>query len=50
MLQKVIGLRGGVRYASDDSTNSLFVSGPPAVLADIKKLIGEADKASGPAK
>jgi hypothetical protein len=50
MVQKMIGSRGGVRFTSDESTNSLFVSGPPAVLADIKKLIGEADKPSGPAK
>jgi type II secretory pathway component GspD/PulD (secretin) len=38
MLQKVIGSRGGVRFSSDDSTNTLIVSGPPAVLADVKKL------------
>jgi type II secretory pathway component GspD/PulD (secretin) len=50
IVQKVIGSRGGVRLAADESTNSLFVSGPPAVLADIKKLIGEADKPTGPAK
>jgi hypothetical protein len=50
IVQKVIGSRGGVRFTSDESTNSLFVSGPPAVLADIKKLIGEADKPAGPAK
>jgi hypothetical protein len=50
VIEKVIGSRSGVRYTSDASTNALIVTGPPAVLADVRRLVTDADKPSGPAK
>ena len=50
VLQTIGGSSKAVRVSYDTASNAVIISAPAAVLADLRKVVADLDKSSGPGK